>query len=186
MVRSVMRVWTLLALLIACVVPGISQAKGIGWPEAVARLAGERANAETCAALLKGHGNKEQVSRGRLAYGEAKAEFDSVIAGLNTALAEGGNPESLASLDTKLERGASRLWELCKSASDLVPNTSGRKGVLVELAAAAIEPVIKALSEGVAALYNDHRKDEALTRQTIQTQLEAAKWPEFGEVAAAQ
>ena len=44
---------------------------------------------------------------------------------------------------------------------------------------AAVEPVIKALSEAVAALYNNHRKDDALTRQTIQTQLEAAKWPDF-------
>ena len=42
------------------------------------------------------------------------------------------------------------------------------------------------ISEGVAALYNNHRKDKALTRQTIQTQLEAAKWPDFGEVKAAR
>ena len=51
---------------------------------------------------------------------------------------------------------------------------------------AAIEPVIEALSAGVAALYNDYREDDALTRATIQTQLEAAKWPAFEDVTPAQ
>ena len=51
---------------------------------------------------------------------------------------------------------------------------------------AAVEPVINALSEGVAALYNNHRKDDTLTRQTIQTQFEAAKWPDFGKVPPVQ
>jgi hypothetical protein len=38
----------------------------------------------------------------------------------------------------------------------------------------------------VAALYNNHRKDDALTIETIKTQLEAAKWPNFAEVKAAK
>jgi hypothetical protein len=58
--------------------------------------------------------------------------------------------------------------------------------VVTDIAKGAIEPVIKALSAGVAALYNNHRKDKALTRRTIQTQLKAAKWLDFGEVKAAQ
>jgi hypothetical protein len=67
-----------------------------------------------------------------------------------------------------------------------MPNTSGHKGIFDEMVRAAIEPMIGALSEGVAALYNNYRRDDALTRQTIQTQLEAAKWPQFGKVEAAQ
>jgi hypothetical protein len=185
MSRGAVHAWALLGLL-ACTPPGISQAAGIGWPEAVSRLAEERSKAEICVALLKGHGDKEQISHGRLAYGTAKADFDAVIAGLVTALAEGGNPESLPSLNGKLERGASGLGEFCRAVADLVPSTPGRKDILVEMVKAAIEPIVKALSEGVGALYTDHRKDDALTRQTIQTQLEAAKWPDFGEVAAAQ
>jgi hypothetical protein len=42
------------------------------------------------------------------------------------------------------------------------------------------------LSDGVSALYNNHRTDDVLTRKTIQTQLEAARWPTFSEVKAAQ
>jgi hypothetical protein len=183
--RGAMRVLTLLVLLV-CAPAGIGQATGIGWPEAVSRLAGERSKAEICVALLKGHGNQDQISRGRLAYGTAKADFDAVIAGLVTALAEGGTPESLPSLEAELERGASGLGEFCKGVADLVPSGSGQKGVLAEMVKAMVEPGVKALSEGVATLYTDHRKDNALTRRTIQTQLEGAKWPDFGAVGAAQ
>jgi hypothetical protein len=57
---------------------------------------------------------------------------------------------------------------------------------LTDIAKAAIEPLLKMLSDGVSALYNNHRTDDALTRRTIQTQLEAARWPAFSEVKAAQ
>jgi hypothetical protein len=180
---------TAFALLIS-MAPGISRAD-IGWPEAVARLAGERSNAETCARLLKGYGDQQQISRdqlayGELAYGEAKAKFDGVIAGLITALTVGGAPKSLPSLETDLEHGATSLGNFCKMVNDLVPKTSGRKDVVADIAKAAIQPVIDALKEGVAALYNNYRKDQALTRETIKTQLEAAKWPNFAEVKAVE
>jgi hypothetical protein len=166
--------------------PAPGRAGGIGWPEAVSRLAEQRSNAVFCVASLKRHGNDDQISRGQLIYGPAKANFDGVIAGLVTALAEGGNPEGLPSLDAKLERSASGLAQLCKTAADLAPSASGQKGVLNEIVKAAVEPVVKALSDGVATLYTDHRKDDSLTRETIQTQLEAAKWPDFGTVDSAQ
>jgi hypothetical protein len=121
-----------------------------------------------------------------LAYGEAKANFDAVIAELVTALTEGGTPKSLPSLETDLEHGAAGLGKFCKMVSDLLPSTSGQKGILDDIVKGAVEPLIKALSEGVAALYNNHRKDNALTRETIKTQLEAVKWPNFAEVRAAK
>ena len=34
----------------------------------------------------------------------------------------------------------------------------------------------------IGTLYNNHRKDDALTIETIKTQLEAAKWPNCAEV----
>jgi hypothetical protein len=185
MKRGAVRAWALLGLLVWAT-PATGRAAGIGWPEAVSRLAEERSHAEICVASLKGHGNAEQISHGRLAYGTAKADFDAVIAGLVIALAEGGTPESLSSLDAKLERGASGLAELCKTVAGLLPSASGQKGILDEMVKAAVEPVVKALSEGVAALYTDHQKDNALTRLTIQTQLEAAKWPDFAKVEAVQ
>jgi hypothetical protein len=177
-------VLTTLALLIS-IAPGISRAD-IGWPEAVGRLAGERSKAETCAALLKGYGDKQQSSRGQLAYGEAKANFDAVIAELITALTEGGNPKSLPSLETDLEHGATALVNFCKMVSDVLPDTSGQRGVPADIVKGAIQPVIDALSKGVATIYNNYRKDNALTRETIKTQLEATKWPNFAEVKAAK
>lgn len=93
--------------LLASSVAGIGRAADdIGWPEAVDRLATEKANAQNCAALLKKYGGKPQISRGEFAYGGAKADFDGVIAGLITALGEGETPESLPSLESKLENGA--------------------------------------------------------------------------------
>ena len=49
----------------------------------------------------------------------------------------------------------------------------------------AIEQLLKPLSEAVAALYNNYRMDNELTRKTIQTQLEAARWPDFAGVKSA-
>ena len=178
--------FTLIFALLISIAPEISRAADIGWPEAVGRLAGERSKAETCAALLKGYGDKQQSSQGQLAYGEAKANFDAVIAGLSTALTEGGTPKSLAGLETDLEHGATSLGNFCKMVSDLLPNVAGRKGVVADIVKGAIQPAIDALSEGVAALYNNHRKDDALTIETIKTQLEATKWPNFAEVRAAK
>jgi hypothetical protein len=178
-------IWTALALLVS-MAPGISRAADIGWPEAVGRLAGERSNAERCAASLKKYGDKQQIFHGQLAYGEAKANFDGVIAGSITALTVGGNPKSLPSLETDLEHGATSLKIFCETVSGLLPESSGRKDWLPDFAKGALQPVIDALSEGVAALYNNHRNDQALTRETIKTQLEATKWPNFAEVKAAE
>ena len=178
-------IWITFALLIS-IAPGVSRPADIGWPEAVGRLAGERTKAETCTALLKGYADQQQSSRGQLVYGEAKANFDAVIAELITALTEGGKPKSLPSLETDLEHGATSLGNFCTMVSDLLPSTSGRKDVLSDIAKGAVEPLIKALSEGVATIYNNSGKQAALTRETIKTQLEATKWPSFAEVKAAK
>jgi hypothetical protein len=164
----------------------LGHAADIGWPEAVGRLAGERSKAETCIALMKRYGNEAQVSSGRLVYMDAKASNDAVVVGLITALTLDEVPESLPDLENKLQYSASRLAEFCNSVGELLPDTTGDKNVLSEIVTAAIEPVLKSLRDAVAALYNNNRDDDALTRNTIQTQLEAAKWPDFAEVKAAE
>ena len=85
-----------------------------------------------------------------------------------------------------MSSGVSGLVEFCGTVSDLLPNTAGQKNVVLDIAKVSIEPLLKMLSDGVSALYNNHRSDDALTRRTIQTQLEAARWPTFSEVKAAQ
>jgi len=159
----------------------------MSWPEAVGQIAGQRTKAETCVALMKRYGNDAQIARGQLTYADAKADFDAVIAGLIAALSAGQTPASLPSLQAKLTSGVSALLEFGNMVSDLLPDTPGQKDIMGELAKIIpIEPLLKMLSEGVSALYSNHRNDDTMTRRTIQTQLEAARWSTFSEVKAAQ
>ncbi len=159
----------------------------MSWPEAVGQIAGQRTKAETCVALMKRYGNDAQIARGQLTYADAKADFDAVIAGLIAALSAGQTPASLPSLQAKLTSGVSALLEFGNMVSDLLPDTPGQKDIMGELAKIIpIEPLLKMLSEGVSALYSNHRNDDTVTRRTIQTQLEAARWSTFSEVKAAQ
>jgi len=180
------RVFLALLALLALTDSAISQPATISWPEAVAQLAGERAKAETCIALAKKYGDDAQIARAQLTYTSAKADADAVIAGLIAVLSTGQTPASLSSLQAKLSSGVSSLHEFCGTVSNLLPNTAGQKNVVLDIAKVSIEPLLKMLSDGVSALYNNHRSDDALTRRTIQTQLEAARWPAFSEVKAAQ
>ena len=153
----------------------------IGWQEAVARLAGERTRAETCAGLLKKHGDGAAISRGALAYGEAKAEIDAVIAGLVAALAAGKKPKSLTHLEARLTRGIKGRVAFCTQAMALMPDTRGAKGDLTDLT--GLGKVATSLIEAVKEIVLRWADKDALTRRTIQTQLEAAKWLDFGAVS---
>jgi hypothetical protein len=126
---------------------------------------------------------------GEITYTNAKADSDAVIAGLIVALSAGQAPASLSSLQEKLSSGVSGLSQFCGTVVDLLPKTAGQteKGVMVDIVKMVpLEQLLKMLSEGVSALYTNHRSDDALTRRTIQTQLESARWPAFSEVKAAQ
>ena len=161
-------------------------AKEMTWPEATAQLANLRTTAETCVSLLKRYGNAAKKAQGRLDYADAKGNVDAIIAGLTTALATDDSPSSLLSLQDRLTKSSSSLKNFCGAASSVLPSSTGHKGLIDEIAKSAIEPLVKAVSDGVAALYNNHRADSALTRRTIQTQLEAAKWLDFDKIPSAQ
>jgi hypothetical protein len=167
----------------------IAQPAAISWPDAVGQIAGERARAETCVALMKKYGDDAQKARGQITYSNAKADFDAVIAGLITALSAGQAPASLSSLQARLNSGVSGLAEFCGTVGNLLPKAAGQtdKDVMIDIAKMIpFEQLLKMLSEGVSALYTNHRSDDALTRKTIQTQLESARWPAFSEVKAAE
>lgn len=159
----------------------MTQSKPIGWQEAVARLTGERERAETCAALLKKHGSDAQVSRGALGYGEAKAEFDAVIAGLIAALAEGKKPKSLPDLQARLERGVKAREAFCTEVVSLVKPAEGEKSGLTDLLGGG--KVLTALIDAVKELVLRWVDEKALTRKTIEAQLKAAKWPDFSAIS---
>ncbi len=163
---------------------GAMAAEGIGWPEAVSRFAAMRSKAETCVGLLKKYGDQAQTANGQLIYVGAKAEVDSLIAGLVVALSQSGAPDDLPNLDARSSRGLMGLADVCDAARALLPSAAGQKSFLPDIAKDAIQPLIVAVSDGVSALYNNHRKDDALTRLTIKTQLEAAKWPDYAQVKA--
>jgi hypothetical protein len=166
----------------------IAQPAAISWPDAVGKIAGERAKAEACVALMKKYGDDAQKARGQITYTNAKADFDAVIAGLITVLSAGQTPASLSSLQEKLSSGASGLSQFCGTVINLLPKTAEtEKGVGIDiLKAIPLEQLLKMLSDGVSALYTNSRGDDALTRRTIQTQLESARWPAFSEVKADQ
>ena len=164
----------------AVVVTGTAlHAQDINWQEAVARLARERTQAETCASVLKKYGNRTAKERGALGYGEAKAEYDGVIAGLSVALARKEQPTSLPDLQGRLQRGFEKREAFCQSALSFIPKGKGKKGGLGEIVSGAIGPLIQA----VQAIYFRSKDDDLLTRKTIQTQLEATSWPAFASVS---
>ena len=154
------------------------EAPGIGWQEAVARLAHERTRAETCVKFLKRYGNEDQVAGGELIYDEARAEMDAVIAGLVVALAQDAEPVSLPDLKARLERGVAGREALCAKVKPLVPDTDGQKNVFVDLLTGAIGPLKQALHEFAEWWI----KEDRLTKETIRTQLEATKWPAFASI----
>ncbi len=108
--------------------------------------------------------------------------MDGVIAGLTTALVEGGKPESLPTVRASLESSGKSLKEICDAATrSVAPNT---KGVWEEIAKAAIEPVVNKISDGIGALWTRYVEKDKLALETKKSQLEAARWPEFGDIAA--
>jgi hypothetical protein len=154
----------------------------LGWPEVISMLAKARTQATSCVQVLKSNGDKAAVASARLTYGMAEGEMDGVVAGLTTALVEGGNPNSLPTVRASLESSGKGLKEICDAAVKTVaPNT---KGVWDEIAKGAVEPLIKAISDGVGGLWTHHVEKDTLERETKKAQLEAAKWPRFGDIAA--
>ena len=153
----------------------------IGWQEAVARLARERALAETWAGALQRNRVRlpaADIDQLAVIYGEARAEFEGVISGLIVVLARGKQPASLPDLEARLTRGVERREAFCAGASALLPQRRGARSVVADAVKGALGPLIEALK----ALYLRHKDDDALMRKTIETQLEAARWPDFARV----
>ena len=69
-------------------------------------------------------------------------------------------------------------WSL--TVDGLVEKTPGGKNVMLDLVSKTIGPVIEALKD----LYLNYRSEQMLMIKTIQTQLEAAKWPDYSKIKA--
>ena len=156
----------------------------MSWAEAVAQVTSVRTKAETSVSILKKFGDSGSLARGQLIYSDAKADADGVIAGLIVAVSAKGQPEKLSSLQERVEHAVTELAKLRNLAERQLPRLEGAKE-FSDILKGAIEALQKPLSDAVAALYNNFRADDELTRKTIQTQLEAARWPDFAEVQEA-
>jgi hypothetical protein len=131
--------------------------------------------------VLKSNGDKAAVASAQLTYGMAEGEMDGIIAGLTTALVQGGDPNSLPAARASLETAGKGLKEICDAAvKSVTPNT---KGLWEEIAKGAVEPLIKAISDGVGALWTRHVEKDTLELETKKSQLEDAKWPKFSDIA---
>jgi hypothetical protein len=154
----------------------------LGWPEVIALLAKARTQATACVQVLKSNGDKPSIAKAQLTYGMAEGEMDGLIAGLTIALVHGGEPSSLPTAQASLETAGKGLMEICDAATKTIaPNT---KDILGDMVKAAVEPLIKAISAGVGALWTRHVEKDTLELETKKTQLEAAKWPRFTDIAA--
>jgi hypothetical protein len=162
----------------------VVQAQTMRWPDAVAALAAERTQAETCVRLLKRHvgDNTAALSHGEVTYAVAKADMDGVIAGLTVVLAQGGTPPDLADLETRLTHGVQAREAFCRKVVALVPPNPGTRDLdlirLIEVGGAVLPPLLEAIRALSAYVTGQDR----LLRQTILTQLEATKWPAFADV----
>ncbi len=171
---------------LAVLAPAAAATTGVGWPETIELLTQERSQAETCVDVLKSSGDKSAIATGRLTYGAAKAQADGVIAGLTIALVQGGKPDTLPEVLTRLKEAGLGLQEVCDSALKTVSGAGGNKGVVEEILKGPIEPIVNAISSGVSAVWTRQVEKDKLALETIRAQLEAAKWPDFGEVTPLQ
>jgi hypothetical protein len=171
-----------LAALVLCpTTAGLGAEAPLGWPEVIALLAKAKTQATACVEVLKANGDKAAVARAQLTYGLAEGEMDGVVAGLITALVEGGDPGSLPTARDGLDAAGKGLKTTCDAAvKSIAPNT---KGVWDEIAKGAVEPLIGAISSGVGALWTHHVEKDALERETKKTELEAARWPKFADIS---
>jgi hypothetical protein len=182
--NSAMKIFAIAVLAAPGLFPGavVAAEAPLGWPEVISLLAKAKTQAMTCVEVLKANGDKSAIGKAQLTYGMAKSEMDGVIAGLKTALVEGGDPGGLPNVRGSLGAAGQGLKAICDAATATVtPNT---KSVWDEVVKAAVEPLIKAISDGVGALWTHHVEADALERETKKSELEAAKWPKFTDISA--
>jgi hypothetical protein len=94
----------------------IAQPADVSWPDAVGQIAGERAKAETCVALMKKYGDDAQKARGEITYTNAKADSDAVIAALIVALSAGQTPARCFLRCYSLVLRALLRWRSCTNS----------------------------------------------------------------------
>jgi hypothetical protein len=176
----------ILLVLLASIVPTVlCAAEGpLGWPEVISRLTKERTQAETCVGMIKSTKKANEIAAAKTTYETAKPRADGAIAGLVAALVEGGKPDAFPTVREDLEISDKRLKEICDAALAIPKSSSHQKGGLGEvIATAAVEEVVKPIVDWLGEKWTKLMEPDELERATKKSQLEAAKWPKFSDIA---
>jgi hypothetical protein len=157
----------------------------LGWPEVIARLTQQRMQAETCVGMIKSSKKSDVIGAVKATYETTKPRVDGAIAGLTAALVEGGKPEALPTVRDDLEPSGKGLKEICDAAlATLKPNSHRKGGWQEGIATAAVEATVKPMIDWLSEKWARLMEPDKLEIETKKTQLEAAKWPKFGDIAA--
>jgi hypothetical protein len=78
-----------------------------------------------------------------------------------------------------MQHGFEEREAFCRSIQPLVPSTAGQRSAITEVIGGLVGPLIDA----VKAIWMRGKDDDALMRKTIETQLEATSWPQFGSIS---
>lgn len=176
--------WLSCAGLLACLVLSgaiTAMAADIDVSEAIIRLQAEKEKARACVSLLKQHADQNAIAQGEHAYAAAKREVDAVIDELIKALEAQGTSLPPGDLEAGVTRGVRGRLAFCGTVEPWVQAKPGDKNIFIDIMEDTIVPSI----EAVRSLFGFRRAADLLQRKTIQTQLEATKWPEFARIVAA-
>jgi hypothetical protein len=123
------------------------------------------------------YGDQANQARDPMTHGEANPECDGVIAGLIVALAREGQPEGLPDLQDRLQRGLDKREAFCRNVGPFMPKGHGEQSPIADIVGGAVKP-----PDAIVAIWSRTSDDDALMRETIQTQLEATSRPPFDMV----
>ena len=112
--------------------------------------------------------------------------MDGVIAGLTTVARRGWQAASLPTVRPSLGGRGKHPQTICDAAyANRHAKYEGRLGRDRKRGGqGAVEPVVNKISDGVAAIWTHYVVEpDRLASETRKTKLEAARWPEFDDIA---
>jgi hypothetical protein len=163
----------------------LAPAEPQSFAEAVGTLGEERTYAEFGAATLKALA--PQDFEGRQLYALAKAAFDGLIEELLGDLAQNRDPTLSPvfreRLDTAVNKRVAFSQHVDEAVKARLPE-GAKPGMIATLAKAPAE-LVKELFTGGISIWHEWRDAGKARRDQIATRLEALRWKQFADIAAA-
>ena len=150
------------------------------WQAAVGTLQDARARGESCAGVLKAHGQPDDVVEGRLAYSSARAGFNEYIDEMLVLLEAGDKIESAA--PNGLDHGSASLDQLCTMAHETLGEGDGSKSVVLEIFKGVGGDFAEAIVDETSELVRAWAQSGRLQQKRITQRIEDQKWLPFEDV----